>query len=53
MSMIDPKDVMNEVYQSALALGVASGISLILQKFTKMSLGMPMSLKPFLMDRAC
>ena len=47
--VLDPKDVMNEIYQSALALGVASGISMIVQKFTKMSLGTPMSLKPFVM----
>ena len=49
MPTSDPKDLMNEIYQSALALGIASGISMILQKFTKMSLGTPMSLKPFVM----
>ena len=47
--VLDPKDVMNEIYQSALALGVASGISMVSQKFTKMSLGTPMNLKPFVM----
>ena len=49
MSMIDPKDVMNEIYQSVLALGGASGLNMVFQKFTKISLVTPMSLRPFLM----
>ena len=49
MPSLDPKDVMNEIYQSALALGVASALNLVLTKFTKMSMGTPMSLKPFVM----
>ena len=49
MSLFDPKDLMNEIYQSALALGVASGINMVLQKFTKISLGTPMNLRPFVM----
>ena len=44
MMILDPKDVMNEIFQSSLALGVASILSVILHKFTKMSLGTPMSL---------
>lgn len=40
---------MNEIYQSALALGVASGVNMVVQKFTKMSMATPMSLKPFVM----
>ena len=47
--LIDPKDLMNEIYQSALALGVASGVNMVVQKFTKMSMATPMSLKPFVM----
>ena len=49
MIILDPKGVMNEIYQSSLALGVASILSVILHKFTKMSSGTPMSLKPFIM----
>ena len=49
MPSFDPKDLMNEIYQSMLTVGVASGINMILQKFTKMSLGTPMSLKPLVM----
>ena len=41
MPSLDPKDVMNEIDQSAL--------NLVLTKFTKMSMGTPMSLKPFVM----
>ena len=47
--MFDPKDLINEIYQSMLTLGVASGINLVLQIFTKMSMGTPMSPKPFIM----
>ena len=47
--LFDPKDLMNEVYQSALTLGVASALNVALTKFTKMSMGTPMSLKPFIM----
>ena len=47
--LLDPKDLMNDVYQSALALGVASVLNVALTRFTKMSMGTPMSLKPFVM----
>ena len=45
---VNVKDVLNEIYQQSLTLGLASGISMVLQKFTKMSLGAPQSLKPLL-----
>ena len=47
--LLDPKDLMNDIYQSALALGVASVLNAALTRFTKMSMGTPMSLKPFVM----
>ena len=47
--MFDPKDLMNEIDQSMLTLVVASGLNMVLQKFTKMSLKTPMSLRPFIM----
>ena len=49
MPSIDPKDLMNEIYLSMLTLGVASGLNVVLQKFTKMSLETPMSLRLFIM----
>ena len=48
MSSVNVKDIMNEIYQQSLTLGLAAGISMVLQKFTKMSLGAPQSLKPLL-----
>ena len=50
LSGIDVKDIMNEIYQQSLSLGLASGLSMVLQKFMKISLGTPMSLRPFLMS---
>ena len=47
MSAVNVKDIMNEIYQASLTLGLASAISMALQKFTKVSLGSPQSLKPF------
>ena len=47
--LVEPKDVLNDVYQSALALGVASALNMALTKFAKISMGTPMSLKPFVM----
>ena len=47
--LIEPKDLMNDIYQSALALGVASALNMALTKFLKISMGTPMSLKPFVM----
>ena len=49
MSGIDVKDIVNEIYQQSLALGLASGLSMVLQKFMKISPGTPMSIRPFLM----
>ena len=49
MSGIDVKGILNEIYQQSLTLGLASAVSMVLQKFMKMSLGTPMSLRPFLM----
>ena len=46
---VDVKDVLNEIYQQSLALGLASGLFMVLQRFTKISLGTPMSVRPFLM----
>ena len=48
MSAFNVKDLMNEIYQASLTLGLASGISMVLQKFAKVSLGAPQSLKPLL-----
>ena len=47
--LLDPKDLMNDIYQSALALGVASALNMAMSKFLKISMGTPMSLKPFVM----
>ena len=47
--LVEPKDLMNDIYQSALALGVASALNMLLSKFAKISMGTPMSLKPFVM----
>ena len=47
--LVEPKYVMNDVYQSALALGVASALNMALVKFARISMGTPMSLKPFVM----
>ena len=49
LSGIYVKDIMNEIYQQSLALGMASGLSMVLQKFMKISLGTPMSITSFLM----
>ena len=49
MSAIDVKNVMNEIYQQSLSLGLASGLSMVLQKFMKISLGTPMSIRPLIM----
>ena len=49
MSGVDVKDVLNEIYQQSLSLGLASGLSMILQKFMKISLGTLMSIRTFLM----
>ena len=49
LSGIDVKDVMNEIYQQSLALGLTSALSMVLQKFFKVSLGTPMSLCLLLM----
>ena len=49
MSGIDVKDILNKIYQQSLTLGLASAVSMALQKFVKMSLGTPMTLRPFLM----
>ena len=46
MSTVNVKEILNEIYQQSLTLGLA--LSMVLQKFTKMSLGTPMSLKPIL-----
>ena len=46
---VDVKDVLNELYQQSLALGLASGLFMVLQKLMKISLGTPMSIRPFLM----
>ena len=53
MATIDARDVMNDIYQLSLSLGVAAVINMVLQKFAKMSLGTPMSLKPFYNDEHC
>ena len=45
----DVKNVLNEIYQQSFALGLASGLPMVLQKFMKISLGTPMSIRPFLM----
>ena len=47
--LVEPKDLMNDIYQSALALGVASVLNMALTKFARISMGTPMSLKPFVM----
>ena len=44
---VDVKDVLNKIYQQSLGLG--SGLSMVLQKFMKISLGTPMSIRSFLM----
>ena len=45
---MDIKEILNEIYQQSLTLGLAAAISMMLQKFTKVSLGTPMSLKPIM-----
>ena len=45
---MDFKEILNEIYQQALTLGLAVTISMLLQNFTKVSLGTPTSLKPML-----
>ena len=49
LSGIDVKDVMYKIYQQSLILGLTSALSMVLQKFLKISLGTPMSLRPLLM----
>ena len=49
MACVNVKDVLNEIYQQSLTLGFASALFMVLQKFMKVSLGTPMSLRPFLM----
>ena len=49
MSTVNVKDILNEVYQQSLTLGLASALSMVTQKFMKTSFGTPMSLRPFLM----
>ena len=48
MLTVNVKDILNKIYQQSSALGLASGILMVLQKFTKVSLGTPASLKPLL-----
>ena len=48
MDSVNVKEILNEIYQQSLTLGLAAALSMVLQKFTKMSLGTPMSLKPIL-----
>ena len=48
MGSVDVKEIMNEIYQQSLTLGLAAAVSMVLQKFMKVSLGTPMSLKPIL-----
>ena len=48
MGSVDVKEILNEIYQQSLTLGLASAVSMVLQKFMKVSLGVPMSLKPIL-----
>ena len=49
LSGVDLKDVMNEIYQQSLVLGLTSALSMVLQMFFKISLGTSMSLRPILM----
>ena len=49
LSGIDIKDVINEIYQQSLVLGLTLALSMVLQKFFKISLGTPMSFCPLLM----
>ena len=49
LSGIDVKDVMNEIYQQSLLLGLTSALSMVLQTFLKISLGIPISLRLLLM----
>ena len=48
MDSVNIKEIMNEIYQQGLTLGLAAAVSMVLQKFMKVSLGAPMSLKPIL-----
>ena len=48
MDSVNVKEIMNEIYQQGLTLGLAAAVSMVLQKFMKVSLGTPMSLKPIL-----
>ena len=48
MESVNVKEILNEIYQQSLTLGLASAVSMVLQKFMKVSLGVPMSLKPIL-----
>ena len=48
MDSVNVKEILNEIYQQGLTLGLAAAVSMVLQKFMKVSLGTPMSLKPIL-----
>ena len=48
MDSVNVKEILNEIYQQSLTLGLAAAVSMVLQKFMKVSLGTPMSLKPIL-----
>ena len=48
MDSVNVKEILNEIYQQSLTLGLAAAVSMVLQKFMKVSLGVPMSLKPIL-----
>ena len=48
MDSVNVKEILNEIYQQGLTLGLAAAMSMVLQKLTKMLLGTPMSLKPIL-----
>lgn len=49
MSGVNVKEVINEIYEQGLTLGLASGLSMVLAKLMKTSLGTPTSLKSFLL----
>lgn len=46
---IDFNNFLNELYEQSLTLGMATALSVATQKFLKMSLGAPVSARPFLM----
>lgn len=46
---LDFNTFLRELYDQTLTLGMASAFSIATQKFLKMSLGAPVSIRPFLM----